>query len=195
MTVSALERPGSGNPLQPHQSGLKFIFRATFRQLARHRCVRSISSHPELSSSDPTSPSPDRMSDAELLDLLIAQEPPRGGALLAACGSLRRLSTRSASELGRQHGLDAATAHRLAGLFVLAQRIAERKIPPGAAFLNPRQIFEHFHPRLRDRKKEVFCVVLLDARHRVMGQELISEGSLTSSLMHPREVFVPAVRE
>ena len=38
-------------------------------------------------------------------------------------------------------------------------------------------------------------MVLLDARHRIMGEEQISEGSLTSSIVHPREVFVPAVRE
>lgn len=71
----------------------------------------------------------------------------------------------------------------------------EERLQPGDAFLNPRQIFDHFHSRLRDLKKEVFCVVLLDARHRIMGEERISEGSLTSSIVHPREVFVPAVRE
>jgi DNA repair protein RadC len=37
--------------------------------------------------------------------------------------------------------------------------------------------------------------VLLDARHRVLGEEIVSEGSLTTSIVHPREVFLPAVRE
>ena len=48
---------------------------------------------------------------------------------------------------------------------------------------------------LRDKKREIFLVVLLDARHRMLREEVVSEGSLTSSIVHPREVFLPAVRE
>ena len=38
-------------------------------------------------------------------------------------------------------------------------------------------------------------VVLLDGRHRVLRHELVSQGTLTASLVHPREVFRPALRE
>ena len=150
---------------------------------------------------------PRRLSDAQLLDLVMQQPPSAVAApssrsrrasvqrLLKQCGSLRRLANRSAREPRNTHGVDEESAHRLDALFVLARRLAEERLEPGEAFLSPRQIFDHFHPRLRDRKKEIFCVVLLDARHRVMGEERISEGSLTSSIVHPREVFVPAVRE
>jgi DNA repair protein RadC len=44
-------------------------------------------------------------------------------------------------------------------------------------------------------RKEVFCVLLLDAKHRKLREARISEGSLTASIVHPREVFAPAVRE
>ncbi len=37
-------------------------------------------------------------------------------------------------------------------------------------------------------------MVLLDGKHRVIGEELISQGTLTSSPVHPREVFAPAIR-
>jgi len=115
--------------------------------------------------------------------------------LLPAHGSLRRLATRSPRELERDVGLSPSLALRVAAAFELGRRLLDERMQPGDAFLNPRQIFDHFHARLRDLKKEVFCVVLLDARHRIMGEERISEGSLTSSIVHPREVFVPAVRE
>jgi len=165
---------------------------------------------------------PDQLTDAQLLDMVMQRPPPRTrrpaksgcdgpgcdgpgcdgpeldgpmARLLSRCGSLRRLATRSTRELKSHFGLDQASADRLQGLFVLAQRLAEERMETGDAFLSPRQIFDHFHSRLRDHKKEIFCVVLLDARHRVMGEERISEGSLTSSIVHPREVFVPAVRE
>jgi len=38
-------------------------------------------------------------------------------------------------------------------------------------------------------------VILLDARHRVLRSEVISQGTLTASLVHPREVFRPALRD
>ena len=56
-------------------------------------------------------------------------------------------------------------------------------------------LFKHFHPALRDLKREVFKVVLLDAKNTVMKETTVSEGSLTLSVVHPREVFTLAVRE
>jgi len=43
--------------------------------------------------------------------------------------------------------------------------------------------------------KEQFWAVLLDGKNRVLREERVSEGSLTASLVHPREVFAPAIRE
>jgi DNA repair protein RadC len=48
-------------------------------------------------------------------------------------------------------------------------------------------------PRLRKETREHFLVLLLNARHEVMGRETVSVGSLNASIVHPREVFRPAV--
>ena len=48
---------------------------------------------------------------------------------------------------------------------------------------------------MRDLKHEVFKVLLLDARNKLIREITISEGSLTSSIVHPREVFRPAIIE
>jgi len=76
----------------------------------------------------------------------------------------------------------------------LGRRLAARRLPAGHAIRGPADVFRHFHPHLRDAAHERFLVVLLDGRHRVMRQELISQGTLTASLVHPREVFRPALR-
>jgi DNA repair protein RadC len=47
--------------------------------------------------------------------------------------------------------------------------------------------------RLRRDPREHFLVVLLNARHEVMAIETISIGSLNASIVHPREVFKPAI--
>ena len=44
-------------------------------------------------------------------------------------------------------------------------------------------------------EKEQFHIVMLDGKNRILREERISEGILTASLVHPREVFAPAIRE
>lgn len=57
------------------------------------------------------------------------------------------------------------------------------------------QVFGYFSPRLRGAKKEFFVLILLDQKNKVIRDVTISEGSLTSTIVHPREVFSPALRE
>jgi DNA repair protein RadC len=95
----------------------------------------------------------------------------------------------------RRAGAGAAGACRLAASFALSRKLLGEPLPRGAHFASPKQIFDHYRGALRDKKREMFLVVLLDARHRVLRDEVVSEGSLTSSIVHPREVFLPAVRE
>jgi DNA repair protein RadC len=54
---------------------------------------------------------------------------------------------------------------------------------------------EHFMRLAREAKQEEFHVVLLDEKHRVIKAEPITVGLLDKSLVHPREVFKPAVKE
>jgi len=142
---------------------------------------------------------PDSLPDEELLSLVLARNGrpavAAARALLREHGSLRRLSTRAPRELMGARGVGDAEAARLAALFGLSRRLMGERLRQGMVFLNPRQIFDHYHGVLRDKKREMFLVVLLDARHRVLGEEVVSEGSLTTSIVHPREVFLPAVRE
>jgi DNA repair protein RadC len=107
--------------------------------------------------------------------------------------SLRDLGQMTEVEL-KQAGLTPNRAKRLRSAFELARRYSTAgKALVGKVFGSPKDIFEAFH--LRDEKKEHFFVVTLDARHRVLGEHLVSVGSLSSSIVHPREVFRPAIRE
>ncbi len=47
--------------------------------------------------------------------------------------------------------------------------------------------------KLRKESREHFLVLLLNARHEVLGKETVSVGSLNASIVHPREVFKPAI--
>src|SRR5206468_6144732 len=65
----------------------------------------------------------------------------------------------------------------------------------GGVFRSSTEVYAHFRGRLCPLRKEVFYVLLLDAKHRKVREVRVSEGSLTASICHPREVFAPAVRE
>jgi len=95
--------------------------------------------------------------------------------------SLRDLGTMTEHEL-RQAGLTPARARKLRTAFELAKRFQNGKpVLRGQPFSTPRQIFDAYHVRFRDEKREHFLIITLDARHRVMNEHLISIGSLTSS--------------
>ena len=73
----------------------------------------------------------------------------------------------------------------------LKRRRYRGKRPPEVT--NPHQAFAVLKPRIEDWSREHFLVVLLDARNGVVGIETVSVGSLTASIVHPREVFRPAI--
>jgi DNA repair protein RadC len=55
-------------------------------------------------------------------------------------------------------------------------------------------VFNYFVDTMKDKKKEYFYALLLDTKNQIISNELISVGTLNSSLIHPREVFNPAIK-
>jgi DNA repair protein RadC len=64
---------------------------------------------------------------------------------------------------------------------------------PPAPIRGPDDVLQVLEPRLKKQSREVFLVLLLNARHEVIGVETVSVGSLNASIVHPREVFKPAI--
>ena len=60
---------------------------------------------------------------------------------------------------------------------------------------NPDEVFRYMRPLYVNEHREHFDVILLTNRNKVIRRHRVSTGSLTASLVHPREVFHPAVRE
>jgi DNA repair protein RadC len=58
---------------------------------------------------------------------------------------------------------------------------------------SPEDVFQYYLGLFKDQVRERFVVFWLDATNRVMGFEVVTEGTLNSSLVHPREVFRGAI--
>lgn len=140
------------------------------------------------------------LSDAELLALLL-RTGGRGSGVLAVAGrllvlrgGLEGLARSSARELAEVPGVGPAKTATVLAALELGRRLAGRRLRPGAALRGPEDVYRHYHPSLRHSHQERFFAVLLDGRHRVLRHEVVSLGTLTASLVHPREVFRPALR-
>ena len=139
------------------------------------------------------------LTNAELLALLLrtgarGRSASQLARLLLAPG-IEALAQYSPSELAAIPGIGPAKAASVLAALELARRLAARPLQRGDRIGSPEDVHRHFHARLRDAKTEEFHIVLLDARHRVLRSVLTSQGTLTASLVHPREVFRPALRE
>jgi len=141
------------------------------------------------------------LSEAELIALLLRTGGGGRDALALAAWLLQQhqglagLATTEPTELACTAGMGPAKSATLTAALELGRRLAARRLRPGDPVRGPADVFRHFHARLRHARHERFLVVLLDGRHRMMREVVISQGTLTASLVHPREVFRPALRE
>jgi DNA repair protein RadC len=144
---------------------------------------------------------PDALSAGELLTVLLGsgaggpRSQGRALRILGRLGGLRRLSAATPAEVQAAGRCSALAAARVAAAFALGRRALAECLGRGWKLTASAEIFEAFHARMRVLRKERFVAVMLDARNRVLREDVISEGILTASLVHPREVFGPALRE
>jgi len=108
---------------------------------------------------------------------------------------LRRLAARPAAELLQVPGIGPTKAARVLAAFELASRLTLEAQPPSLRVGCPEDVVRLVAPRLRDLQVEEFHLLALDSQSRVRRQVLITRGLLNSSLVHPREVFRPAIAE
>jgi DNA repair protein RadC len=144
---------------------------------------------------------PDALSDAQLLAILLRTGRRDSSAvqvameLLRHIGGLGGLVKSGVEELCSVEGVGPAKAAQLKAALELGRRSLATPLSTGMRVSSSADLFRHFYPVLRDRKQELFKVVLLDAKNAVIKETTISEGSLTLSIVHPREVFASAIRE
>lgn len=141
------------------------------------------------------------LADAELLALQLGSGVRGRSAvdvareMLATYGSLAEVAAREVAELARHRGVGLAKAARLAAAFELARRLRARTPGERVALATPEAVYRAYAPLMEHLKREVFRIALVDAQNRLLRDCVISEGTLTASLVHPREVFKPALLE
>ncbi len=111
----------------------------------------------------------------------------------AAGGGAARPRGASVHELEGVRGLGRAKASRVLAALELGARLASEDAAVAPSFQSPAETARYLLPRYASRPVETFGLLALDVRHRLKREAVVSVGCLTSSLVHPREVFQEAV--
>ncbi len=146
---------------------------------------------------------PQSLSDTELLAIILRNGNASTGesaidharVLLGRFGGLKGMEEATGSDLGKVKGIGPAKIAQIKASLELARRVASLKWEPGQSLRSSEDVFRHFRDDLEKEKRELFYVVLLNNKNKKIRDVKISEGSLTASLVHPREVYNPVIRE
>jgi DNA repair protein RadC len=107
---------------------------------------------------------------------------------------LDRVARLPPASLAAECGLTRSQARRLAAMFELGREVERAGADGGVHVRRPADAIRLLAPELRGQEVECFRVLVLDVRRRVIGNEEVSRGTLDAALVHPREVFRPALR-
>lgn len=142
------------------------------------------------------------LSNSELIALLINSGTSKRSAVDLAEEVLARsrdgisyLRESSLEELMSIKGIGCSKAARIIAAVELGKRIASRQIKKGMKIEDDEDVAELFMEDMRQLKKEIFKALLLDSKGGVISVETVSIGELSSTIVHPREVFCQAVKK
>jgi DNA repair protein RadC len=143
------------------------------------------------------------LSETELLAIILRNGNASTGEsaidharlLLHQFGGLRGIEEASSGELSTVKGIGPAKIAQLKACLEIAKRIGSLKWETGKPLRSAEDVYHHFRDNLGAEKRELFYVVLLNNKNRKIREVKISEGSLTASLVHPREVYNPVIRD
>jgi DNA repair protein RadC len=143
---------------------------------------------------------PSALSDGELLGLLFgigSREKTAvelAGEVLSEAGGLHGLYDVSVHELMQVNGIGEAKACIILAALELGRRIGQVRNPGRPMISSPADVERLLRGRIGNLDRENFVVVLLNTKNEVIETSTVSVGTLGASLVHPREVFKPAIR-
>jgi DNA repair protein RadC len=141
------------------------------------------------------------LSDAQLLAILLRTGNGDHGVMELAISlidtfkNLGNIESASISALSSIKGIGPAKIAQIKAAFELGRRLMAESGSNRPVFSSATAVYSSLAPLFKNMKKELFLCLLLDAKNRLIKEVRISEGTLTNSLIHPREAFKEAIKE
>lgn len=138
--------------------------------------------------------------DYEIVELLLTLNTPQkdckqqAKAAIKKFKGLRGVLDASLEDLQTIKGIGPSNAFGIKLFQAIAETYAKVHLPKKISLTSPQKVAEYLQERIGREKKEHFLVIMLDSQNNLIDIRDISVGTLNASLVHPREVFEPAVR-
>lgn len=145
---------------------------------------------------------PEALSDAELFAIILRTGTPGENVVdmsnrLINEYKLDKLFECSLKELQEIKGIGPSKAMQILAMAKLGKRYNQLKQVRNKnqrKITCAKDVFDYFHERLKNEKQEHFYVLMLNSQNNIIGEQLVSKGILDASILHPREVFKPAIK-
>lgn len=144
---------------------------------------------------------PQSFTDEDLLELLLFFNLPfrdtrkLARELLQSFKSIDRVLDASFEELIKFKGLGVKAVLPLKVIHEVAKRYLKSKALQSEYLRSPKEVYDYLQYEMKNLSKEVFKVIFLDTLSRVLGVETLFEGTLTESVVYPREVFAKVLEK
>jgi DNA repair protein RadC len=139
--------------------------------------------------------------DYEVVELLLTLAMPRKDCKDAAKAAMKQFKTlqgvleASPKALCEIPGIGPKNLLGIKLIKAVADRYLEKRLLHKDALNNSKELFEYLYHSIRDKTRECFNVVFLNAKNRVVATETLFEGTLTASSVYPREVVLAALNQ
>lgn len=142
----------------------------------------------------------DSLSNSELLALVLRNGSKKENVVTLANrilkeNNLENLSCLDITDLMKTHGVGEVKACQIVACFELSRRLASFNSDKKPKIENAQDIAKLLIPKLGHLKKETLFGIYLNSRKQIIKIEKIFVGSVDSSIVHPREIFEPAIKE
>ncbi|MDH3344301.1 MAG: DNA repair protein RadC [Desulfobacteraceae bacterium] len=137
--------------------------------------------------------------DYEVVELLLTLATPRKDCKDAAKAAMGKFKTlqgvleASPKALCEVPGIGPKNLFGIKLIKAVADRYLEKRLLHRNVLNNSKELFEYLNHSIRDKARECFNVVFLDAKNKVIATETLFEGTLTASSVYPREVVLAAL--
>ena len=141
----------------------------------------------------------DGFQDYEVIELLLTLGTPRKDCKQAAKAALARFKTlpgvfdAAPADLMRVPGIGPINLFGLKLVPAVSRRYLQQQLKGKEALTNSQELFDYLDHTIRDKKRECFLAIYLDAKNRVIADEILFSGTITASAVYPREVVVSAL--
>lgn len=141
----------------------------------------------------------DGFHDYEIIELLLTLGTPRKDCKEIAKAALDRFNTlqnvldATQTDLIQVPGIGLTNLFGLKLIPAVSKRYLQQQLEGKTLVTNSQELFDYLNQTIRDKKRECFVAIYLDAKNRVVADEILFTGTVTASAVYPREVVKAAL--